>query len=67
VKFDGTNYGLWSQSVELYVKSQEKLKHLKGEKEFETWEHIPGANSEFTVAAPADGMMENSESCFVRA
>ena len=30
VKFDGTNYGLWSQSVELYVKGQEKLKHITG-------------------------------------
>lgn len=31
VKFDGTNYGLWSQSVELYVKGRERLKHITGE------------------------------------
>jgi gag-polypeptide of LTR copia-type len=30
VKFDGTNYGLWSQSVELYIKGQEQMRHLKG-------------------------------------
>ncbi|XP_078150031.1 uncharacterized protein LOC144545316 [Carex rostrata] len=30
VKFDGTNFGLWSQTVELYVKGKERTRHLTG-------------------------------------
>ncbi|XP_078165537.1 uncharacterized protein LOC144560247 [Carex rostrata] len=31
VKLDGTNFGLWSQVVEMFVLSKDKLGHLQGE------------------------------------
>jgi hypothetical protein len=31
VKLDGTNYAIWSQAAEMYVKGRDKLKHIKGE------------------------------------
>lgn len=28
IKLDGKNYSLWSQSVRMYIKGREKLKHI---------------------------------------
>ena len=30
MKLDGTNYGLWSQVVEMYIKGRDKLRHITG-------------------------------------
>ena len=30
VKLDGTNYGLWSQVVEMHIKGRDKLRHITG-------------------------------------
>jgi gag-polypeptide of LTR copia-type len=29
-KFNGSNYGMWSQSMELYIKGRNKLRHITG-------------------------------------
>ncbi|XP_078177452.1 uncharacterized protein LOC144571934 [Carex rostrata] len=31
IKLDGSNYVLWSQAAEMFVKGRDKLKHIKGE------------------------------------
>ncbi|KAI5342787.1 hypothetical protein L3X38_010663 [Prunus dulcis] len=31
IKFDGTNYALWSQVVELYISSKDKLGYINGD------------------------------------
>jgi gag-polypeptide of LTR copia-type len=46
VKFDGRNYGLWSDMVEIHLKSKNKLDHVSGsrcaprpeEPEYKQWE-----------------------------
>ncbi|XP_078156808.1 uncharacterized protein LOC144552685 [Carex rostrata] len=32
IKLDGTNFGLWSQVVEMFVLSKDKLGHLNGDR-----------------------------------
>ncbi|KAJ0093604.1 hypothetical protein Patl1_26521 [Pistacia atlantica] len=31
IKFDGTNYALWSQIVEMYISGKDKLGYINGD------------------------------------